>query len=68
MCREWADLVTFGRLFTSNHDLPRRLRVGYPLTHYDRSTFWGGTEHGHTDFPAYADSLSDADVRLVHRG
>jgi N-ethylmaleimide reductase len=50
-----ADLVAFGRLFTSNPDLPERLRRQHPLTHYDRSTFWGGTEIGYTDFPAFAD-------------
>ncbi|MBI5341563.1 MAG: alkene reductase [Mycolicibacterium rufum] len=59
-----ADLVAFGRLFTSNPDLPRRLRLGYPLTHYDRSTFWGGTEQGYTDFPDYAEPQADASARL----
>ncbi|MET0453578.1 MAG: hypothetical protein ABW137_17225, partial [Mycobacterium sp.] len=59
-----ADLVAFGRLFTSNPDLPRRLQMGYPLTHYDRSTFWGGTEHGYTDYLTYEDTLADAPVRL----
>ncbi len=48
-----ADLVAFGRLFTSNPDLPDRLRRDVPLAPYRREAFWGGDEHGYTDFPAY---------------
>ncbi len=48
-----ADLVAFGRWFTSNPDLPERLRRKLPLTPYDRSAFWGGTEKGYTDFLPY---------------
>ena len=46
-----ADLVAIGRLFTSNPDLPNRLKHGYPLNDCDRSAFWGGTERSYTDFP-----------------
>jgi N-ethylmaleimide reductase len=46
-----ADLVAFGRLFTSNPDLPYRLKKNLPLTPYQRQHFWGGTEVGYTDFP-----------------
>ncbi len=49
-----ADLVAFGRLFSSNPDLPARYRHGYPLTHYVRDAFWGGNESAYIDFPAYA--------------
>ena len=45
-----ADLVAFGRHFSSNPDLPYRLKHRLPLTPYDRDTFWGGTEKGYTDF------------------
>ncbi|AJK49826.1 alkene reductase [Burkholderia plantarii] len=48
-----ADLIAFGRYFTSNPDLPERLRLNLPLADYDRSAFWGGDEHGYIDFPAY---------------
>jgi N-ethylmaleimide reductase len=48
-----ADLVAFGRLFTSNPDLPQRIKLGQALTHYDRSTFWGGSEKGYIDYPTY---------------
>jgi len=48
-----ANLVAFGRWFSSNPDLPERLRLGVPLNPYDRSAFWGGDERGYIDFPEY---------------
>lgn len=48
-----ADLIAFGRLFTSNPDLPERIQQGYPLAQYQRETFFGGDARGYTDFPAY---------------
>jgi len=54
-----ADAVAFGRIFISNPDLPRRLRHGYPLTPYNRATFYGGEETGYTDYPVY-DALAPA--------
>jgi N-ethylmaleimide reductase len=47
-----ADLVAFGRHFSSNPDLPYRLKHDLPLTPYVRDAFWGGDERGYTDFPA----------------
>lgn len=47
-----ADLVAFGRWFSSNPDLPERLRHGHPLTPYRREAFWGGTERDYSDFGA----------------
>jgi N-ethylmaleimide reductase len=47
-----ADAVAFGRIFIANPDLPRRLAENAPLNPYDRTTFYGGTEHGYTDYPA----------------
>ena len=48
-----ADLVAFGRHFTSNPDLPYRLKHKLPLTPYVRAAFWGGTEHNYSDFPTH---------------
>lgn len=45
-----ADLVAFGRFFSSNPDLPERFRNGWALTPYDRDAFWGGTEHHYSDY------------------
>lgn len=46
-----ADAIAFGRLFTSNPDLPQRLRVGAALTPYDRATFYSRGPVGYLDFP-----------------
>ena len=48
-----ADAIAFGRIFISNPDLPRRLQHGFPLTPYNRATFYGGSEAGYTDYPVY---------------
>ena len=48
-----ADAIAFGRIFISNPDLPRRLQNGFPLTPYNRATFYGGEEAGYTDYPVY---------------
>ena len=53
-----ADLVAFGRLFTSNPDLPERLLRNLPLTRYERAAFWGGDEHHYTDFPPHSSGAS----------
>ena len=47
-----ADLVSFGRHYISNPDLPERFQVGAELNAYDEDTFYGGDEHGYTDYPA----------------
>jgi N-ethylmaleimide reductase len=54
-----ADAIAFGRIFISNPDLPRRLQRGYPLTPYNRATFYGGEEVGYTDYPVH-DALEKA--------
>jgi N-ethylmaleimide reductase len=54
-----ADAIAFGRIFISNPDLPRRLRHGFPLTPYNRATFYGGEKTGYTDYPDY-DELEPA--------
>jgi N-ethylmaleimide reductase len=48
-----AEAIAFGRIFISNPDLPRRLRHGFPLTPYNRATFYGGEEAGYTDYPVH---------------
>ncbi|HEY4709368.1 MAG TPA: alkene reductase [Candidatus Acidoferrales bacterium] len=45
-----ADAIAFGRLFIANPDLVRRIKENQPLNAYDRSTFYGGGEHGYTDY------------------
>ena len=50
-----ADAIAFGRIFISNPDLPHRLRHGFPLTPYNRATFYGGEAAGYTDYPVYGE-------------
>jgi N-ethylmaleimide reductase len=55
-----ADAIAYGRLFLANPDLPERLRRRAPLNTPDRATFYGGTEHGYTDYPALRDAVAAA--------
>jgi N-ethylmaleimide reductase len=48
-----ADAIAFGRIFISNPDLPRRLQRGFPLTPYNRATFYGGEAAGYTDYAVH---------------
>ena len=50
-----CDLVTFGRPFIANPDLPERLRYSAPLNEWDANTFYGGDERGYTDYPTLQD-------------
>lgn len=45
-----ANAIAFGRLFIANPDLVERIRGNHPLNPSDRSTFYGGAEHGYTDY------------------
>jgi len=55
-----ADLVAFGRFFTSNPDLPERLHRNLPLAPYRREAFWGVTEYLYNDFPIFEETPSRA--------
>lgn len=50
-----ADLIVFGRQFIANPDLVERLKNGWELNPYDRSTFYGADppEKGYVDYPVY---------------
>ncbi|HUN13034.1 MAG TPA: alkene reductase [Rhabdaerophilum sp.] len=62
-----ADIVAFGRYFTSNPDLPLRLRDQIPLAPYDRSTFYKGEETGYVDFAPAARSPEPHGAGGIHR-
>lgn len=49
-----ADLVVYGRPFISNPDLVERFRLDAPLSPWDVRTFYGGDDHGYTDYPMLA--------------
>ena len=46
-----ADLISFGKLFLANPDLPKRFRLNAPLNEPDPKTFYGSSEEGYTDYP-----------------
>ncbi|MDX1706712.1 alkene reductase [Pseudidiomarina sp.] len=47
-----CDLVSFGRPFIANPDLPRRFRENAKLNEWDSDTFYGGDERGYIDYPS----------------
>jgi N-ethylmaleimide reductase len=51
-----ADAIAFGRLFIANPDLVERIKGNHPLNPFDRSTFYGGAEHGYTDYKTFGDA------------
>ena len=50
-----ADLISFGRLYISNPDLPERIRTGAALNPLDPTTVYAGTTRGLLDYPVLAD-------------
>ncbi|KAI8353650.1 hypothetical protein EDC96DRAFT_517172 [Choanephora cucurbitarum] len=54
MAEKTGNLLSFGRAFIANPDLPERIRNGWALNKYDRSTFYGHTAAGYTDYPFYS--------------
>jgi N-ethylmaleimide reductase len=48
-----ADAIVFGRLFIANPDLVERIEGNQALNTSDRSTFYGGGEHGYTDYKTF---------------
>ncbi|MBD2771357.1 alkene reductase [Iningainema tapete] len=46
-----AELVSFGKLFLANPDLPRRFQLNAPLNEPNPKTFYGAGEKGYTDYP-----------------
>lgn len=50
-----ADLVSFGRLFIANPDLPERFAKQAELNDWDQDTFYTGGEDGYTDYPFLGD-------------
>ena len=48
---EAADLIAYGVPFLSNPDLVSRFKHNSELNQVDQNTFYGGDEHGYTDYP-----------------
>ncbi|HEY2659210.1 MAG TPA: alkene reductase [Caulobacteraceae bacterium] len=47
-----ADAVSFGKLFISNPDLPKRLALSAPLTPWTMETFYAPGPAGYVDYPS----------------
>ena len=60
-----CDLVTFGRPFIANPDLPERFRQHAELNKWDDSTFYGGDERGYTDYPTLKELEISASRKLL---
>lgn len=56
-----ADLVSYGKLFLANPDLPERFRLNAPLNQPNPATFYGGDAEGYTDYP----SLKEQEVAFA---
>ena len=50
-----ADAIAFARHYIANPDLVDRLREDWPLAASNRKTYYGGSDAGYTDYPAYPD-------------
>ncbi|XAW87924.1 hypothetical protein ABDK09_00135 [Vibrio sp. CDRSL-10 TSBA] len=48
------DLAAFGAKYISNPDLVERYRHGWPIKEPDQSLYYGGDEHGYTDYLPYS--------------
>ncbi|KAL9553250.1 hypothetical protein MBANPS3_003386 [Mucor bainieri] len=53
LAEKTGNLISFGRAFIANPDLVERLRHGWELNKYDRSTFYAHDAHGYLDYPFY---------------
>ncbi|MEU3983429.1 alkene reductase [Streptomyces sp. NPDC026672] len=53
-----ADLLSFGRQFLANPDLPERLRTRAPLNTWNPRFFYEGGSQGYTDYPVLAASAA----------
>jgi 2,4-dienoyl-CoA reductase-like NADH-dependent reductase (Old Yellow Enzyme family) len=66
------DAVAIARWFTSNPDLPERLRLGKQLHAFDRSRFYGSwdgvREKGYTDFPTWQEDEDEANKKDEQAG
>jgi 2,4-dienoyl-CoA reductase-like NADH-dependent reductase (Old Yellow Enzyme family) len=53
-----ADLESYGQFVLANPDFVARLKAGAPMNAADRSTFFGGTAKGYTNYPALHEALA----------
>ena len=59
--RRAHDVVTFGRLTLANPDVVERISAGAPFNEPDPATFYGGDEHGYTDYPMLSAATTETE-------
>jgi N-ethylmaleimide reductase len=47
-----ASMISYGTLFISNPDLPKRFEMNAELNETDRATMYGGKDAGYIDYPS----------------
>ena len=52
-----ADMITFGRQYLANPDLPNRFRKNAELNKYNRDTFYADGDEGYIDYPFLEDGI-----------
>lgn len=57
-----ADLISFGKLFIANPDLPTRMQAGAPLATPDMTKAYGGDHRGYTDYPTYSQTVATSET------
>jgi N-ethylmaleimide reductase len=64
-----AHLISFGRLFLANPDLPERFARSLPVNRPDPETFYGRGPRGYTDYPTWEELQegAEAPAGLVRR-
>ena len=63
-----ADLISFGRLFIANPDLPHRLENGSAMNALNQDTLYSPDHRGYTDYPELAeDGLCASDHKKQGR-
>jgi N-ethylmaleimide reductase len=55
-----ADFIVYGKLFTSNPDLPERFARNLPLNEWDTATFYSPGPKGYIDFQPWKDEVTAA--------
>ncbi|HEX2689675.1 MAG TPA: alkene reductase [Kofleriaceae bacterium] len=58
-----ADAIGFARHYISNPDLVERLHNDWPLAPSDRKTYYGGSDAGYSDYPAYDPGAAPVSAR-----
>lgn len=48
-----ADLEAYGQMVLANPDFVERLKISAPMNEADRTTFFGGSAKGYTDYPVF---------------